>query len=272
VTPPARRHRRIHQGLPRRRTEEGQDGLAGRAPATLAWAVAARVAMSGDGRGIIENACGAGRILFALATPFLRRRRQRRGVHDEELRQAFPGDDLVPEPRWQYVHGITVEAPPAMVWPWVAQLGQGRGGFYSYQLLENLVGCQIQNADTTIPSLQAISVGDPIHIHPEMPALRVAIVEPGHALVLHARPGLAAGPASATSTRQDPPNLSWAFVIKEAAGRRSRLFSRYRADYGPGWTQALGYGPWIVEPISYVMDFKMLAGIGGRAVQAARQA
>lgn len=221
--------------------------------------------MSGDGRGVIENACGAGRILFALATPCLRRRRQRRGVHGEELRQAFPGDELVPEPRWQYVHGITVAAPPAMVWPWVAQLGQGRGGFYSYELLENLVGCRIQNADAVIPGLQTISVGDPVHIHPKMPALRVAIVEPGHALVLHAR----AGPASGESTGQDPPDLSWAFIIKEADGGQSRLFSRYRADYGPGWNQALGYGPWIVEPVSFVMDLKMLAGIRWRAEQAA---
>ena len=222
--------------------------------------------MSGDGKGVFENACGAGRILFALATPFRRRRRERQGVRDEELRQAFPGDELVPKPRWQYVHGITVRAPPAAVWPWLAQLGQGRGGYYSYQLLENLVGCRIQNADTVIPALQTISVGDPIQIHPEMPALRVAIVEPGHALVLHAR----AGPDSGESTSQDPPDLSWAFIIKkEAAGGQSRLFSRYRADYGPGWTQALGYGPWIVEPVSFVMDLKMLAGIRWRAEQAA---
>jgi hypothetical protein len=227
--------------------------------------------MSRDGKGVIENACGAGRILFALATPFLRRRRQRRGARDEEVQQACPGDELVPEPRWQYLHGITVNAPPATVWPWVAQLGQGRGGFYSYQRLENLVGCRIQNADAVVPSLQTISVGDPVHIHPEMPALRVAIVEPGHALVLHTRAELTSGQASAKGTGQEPPDLSWAFIIKEAEGRQSRLLSRYRGDYGPGWARALGYGPWIVEPISYPMDLKMLTGIRWRAEQAAGQ-
>ena len=225
--------------------------------------------MSGDGKGVIENACGAGRILFALATPFLRRRRERRGVRDDELQQAFPGDELVPEPRWQYLHGITVNAPPATVWPWVAQLGQGRGGFYSYQLLENLVGCRIQNADAVIPGLQTISEGDPVHIHPEWPALRVAIAEPGQALVLHTGAELTSGPASAKSTGQDPPNISWAFIIKGAEGRQSRLFSRYRADFGPGWARALGYGPWITEPVGYAMDLKMLAGIRWRAEQAA---
>lgn len=224
--------------------------------------------MSGDGKGVFENAWGAWRILFALATPFLRRRRQRRGARAEELQRPFPGDALVPEPRWQYLHGITVEAPPAMVWPWIAQLGQGRGGFYSYQILENMVGCRIENADAIVPGLQAIAEGDPLHIHPEMPALRVAIVEPGRALVLHSRAEASSGHASAKGSGQDPPNLSWAFVIRGAEGGPSRLFSRYRVNYGPGWARALGYGPWLMEPISYVMDLKMLAGIRGRAEHA----
>jgi hypothetical protein len=225
--------------------------------------------MSGDGKGVFENVGGAGRILFALATPFLRRRRLRWGARDEELQQAFPGDELVPEPRWQYLHGVTVRAPPAMVWPWIAQLGQGRGGFYSYQLLENLMGCRIQNASAVVPELQTISVGDPVHIHPKVPALRVAIVEPHHALVLQARAQLTSGPASAEGTDPDPPNLSWAFIIKRDEGGQSRLFSRHRVDYGPGWARALGYGPGIVEPVGYAMDLKMLAGIRWRAEQAA---
>jgi hypothetical protein len=228
--------------------------------------------MSGDGKGVLENAWGLVQIVFALATPFLRRRRQREGVLDGELRQAFPGDELVPEPRWQYIHGITVDAPPSRVWPWVAQLGQGRGGFYSYQLLENLLGCRIQNAEAVIPRLQTVSVGDLVKIHPEMPALRVASAEPEHALVLHNRAELKPGPPFAKVAGQDPPNLSWAFIVKEAEAGRSRLFSRYRADYGSGWTTALGYGPWILEPIGYVMDMKMLAGIRWRAEQGAGSA
>jgi hypothetical protein len=228
------------------------------------------MAMSGDGRGVLENAGGAARILFALATPFLRQRRLRWGARDDELPQAFPGDELVPEPRWEYLHGVTVEAPPASVWPWIAQVGQGRGGFYSYELLENLVGCQMQNADRVIPGLQTISVGDPVRVHPKMPALRVALVEPGHALVLHAgAPLTSGGPGPAKGTDPDPPNLSWAFIVREAEGRRSRLFSRYRADYGPGLAPALGYGPWILEPFSYVMDVKMLVGVRERAERAA---
>ena len=250
------------------KSARSEEWLAGRVRATLAYAAAAELAMSRDGTGVIENAWGAAHILLALGTPFLRRRRQRRGVRDGELQQVFPGDELVPRPRWQYLHGITVKAPPARVWPWVAQLGQGRGGFYSYQLLENLVGCRIRNADAVIPGLQTISVGDDVHIHPEMP-LRVAIVEPDHALVLHTRAELTSEQTSAKGAGQDPPDLSWAFIIKEAEGQQSRLFSRYRVDYGRGWARALGYGPWLMEPLSYPMDLEMLAGIRWRVEQAA---
>jgi hypothetical protein len=221
--------------------------------------------MSGDGKGILENACGAVRMAFALTTPFLRRRRQRWGASDEELRQSYPGDALVPEPRWQYLHGITIKAPHGAVWPWIAQLGQGRGGFYSYQILENLVGCRIENADAIVSSLQTISVGDGVHLHPSMPALRVAIVEPNHALVLHAQDDLRANQSCTNRAGERRIDLSWAFVIEDAGRERSRLFSRYRADYGPGWITALSYGPWLVEPISFVMDCKMLDGIRRRA-------
>ena len=112
-------------------------------------------------------------------------------------------------------------------------------------------------------------MGDPIYVHPRMPALRVAIVEPNHALVLQVGGELTSGQSSAKNTDQQPPDLSWAFVVKEAEGQQSRLFSRYRVDYGPGWVRALGYGPWITEPIGFVMDLKMLAGIRWRAERAA---
>jgi hypothetical protein len=218
--------------------------------------------MGWDGKGVLENVGGAARIAWALATPFLRGRRVRWGATDDELRRAFPGDALVPRPRWQFLHAITVGVPAAAVWPWIAQLGQGRGGFYSYQLLENMIGCGIENAATIHPEWQAVASGDPIKLHTNAPPLRLALVEPGHALVMHG------GPTSAT----DGPlpsgvtvNVSWALVVESLDASRSRLFSRERADHGPGLLDHLGYGPWLVEPISFVMDRRMLHGIKWRA-------
>jgi hypothetical protein len=64
----------------------------------------------------------------------------------------LPGDDLVPDPG--YEHTRDVRAPAEEVWPWLAQIGQGRGGFYSYEWLENLAGCDIHNADEIRPEWQ----------------------------------------------------------------------------------------------------------------------
>lgn len=65
-----------------------------------------------------------------------------------------------------------------MVWPSIAQIGQGRGGSYSFELLENTAGCRITNADMILTDHQGVADGDEIHLHPTAPPLRVALVEP----------------------------------------------------------------------------------------------
>jgi hypothetical protein len=221
----------------------------------------------GDGRGFIENLGGALRIAWALATPFLRGRRLRWGATAEDLARRFPGDDLVPTPRWQYLHAVSVEAEASAVWPWVAQLGQGRGGFYSYQRLENLAGCRIQNTERILDEHQHVAPGDGIKLHPTMPGLPVVLFDPPHVLGLHACDDLSSGqrfdPAGPRPARFL--SLSWVFVVEEDGPGRSRLFSRYRADYGGGRAIDLSYGPWLVEPVSFPMDTKMLCGIRLRA-------
>jgi hypothetical protein len=228
-----------------------------------------RLSGGGDGKGILENLGGAAQIAWALTTPFLRNRRIRWGATDEELRRIFPGDSVVPHPRWQFLHAITVDAPAEAVWPWIAQIGQGRGGFYSYQVLENLLGCAIENAGAVRAEWQRVVAGDAIKLHAKAPPLRVALVEPGHALVLCSDLVEAKGKGPLPS--QGHVNVSWAFVVESIHGSRSRLFSRDRADYGPGLVTRLSYGPAIVEPLSFVMDRKMLRGIQWRAERRWRQ-
>ena len=72
------------------------------------------------------------------------------GATAEEIERELPGDELVLNPRWGYTHAVTVQAEPAEVWPWLAQIGQGRGGFYTYELLENLVPSRKHLADERI--------------------------------------------------------------------------------------------------------------------------
>jgi hypothetical protein len=78
----------------------------------------------------------------------------------------MPGDELVPQPKITSTRAITIDAPPHEVWPWLAQIGQGRGGFYSYDALENLVRCDIHSANRIIPRLQRLHPGDLILLAP----------------------------------------------------------------------------------------------------------
>lgn len=189
---------------------------------------------------------------FVLATPFLRVWRTTWGTTRGERERSWSGDDLIPNPTWQATMAVTIKAPLGRVWPWLAQLGQGRGGFYSYQGLENLAGCRIDNATTILEEHQTIAPGDPVRLHPNAPPLVAALVEPGRALVLSGNP-------SDAPTEEGPPDLStsWALIL-EPEGEFTRLVSRTRYRHGTGLRNALMGGPALIEPISFVMTRKML--------------
>jgi len=83
------------------------------------------------------------------------------GATDEEVTEALPGDEISSgDPG--VTHAITIDAPPKDVWPWVLQIGQDRGGFYSYTFLENLIGCEMKNIAKIVPEWQNRAVGDTV--------------------------------------------------------------------------------------------------------------
>lgn len=179
------------------------------------------------------------------------------GATSEELAATLPGDRLVPHPDLTTTRAVTINARSADVWPWIAQLGQGRGGFYSYDALENLVGCDIHSTNQIMPAWQDVAVGAQVRLAPQV-AMTVAVAEPGHALVL--RGGIPMGSAAA------PFDSTWAFVLREEADGTTRLVSRERYGYLRWWAGL------VVTPtsvISFVMSRKMLRGITERAEHAA---
>ena len=91
---------------------------------------------------------------------FLRLRMMRLGSTGEEVNRPLPGDEFIIKPILRTTRAIAINAPPERIWPWLAQMGQGRGGFYSYEWLENLVRLDIHNSDRYIPELQDIKPGD----------------------------------------------------------------------------------------------------------------
>ncbi len=181
-----------------------------------------------------------------------RRRLLRWGATDEEIAGVQPGDELISDANVSATRAITICRSPDVVWPWIAQLGQGRGGFYSYDRLENLLGFDIHSADRVFREWQQIEVGDEVRLAPTV-GLKAVIVDPGRALVIQ---------GSLPIARRPPFESTWAFILCEQPDGTTRLLSRERYGYKRWWA------PFVVEPTqaaSFVMSRKMLLGIRDRA-------
>lgn len=191
------------------------------------------------------------------------------GATDEELQRTYPGDELVPNPKHTITHAITINARATDVWPWLAQMGQGRGGFYSYEWIENLLGLNIHNANRIAPELQDIQPGDSLPLGGGV-AIPIAIVEPGRALVLHGDTRQAPSDAQEALKAVGDVNLSWGWYLHEEPAGATRLIERWRIDYQDSPVMALTFHPFW-EPGAFIMQQKMLRGIKERAEAAVRQ-
>ncbi|MFZ5823996.1 MAG: hypothetical protein ACOY94_06675 [Bacillota bacterium] len=164
-----------------------------------------------------------------------------------------------------------MEAPPELVWPWLLQMGDGRGGLYSYDWLENLVGCNMHSVDRIVPEWQDLKVGDMVKI---MPAGGPSVerMEPGRLLLLSSfvDPKLQSydrsGPRPAAYIDQ-----TWLFALEPVGPGQTRLVTRFRVDYAPpsffNWLMWKGF----TAHGSVIMQRKMLLGIKERAERLARQ-
>ena len=199
--------------------------------------------------GTAAAVAGAGAAYACLFRP----RQLRWGATAAEVEAPLPGDALLQHADLVATRGITVRTSAEQVWPWIAQLGQERGGFYSYDALENLVGCNIHSADHVVPEWQSIGVGDEVKLAPQV-ALRVVQADPARALVLRGAVPMGDSPP--------PYDFTWAFVLREASAGKTRLLVRERYAYMRAWAK-LPVEP--VEAISFVMSQKMLRGIRDRA-------
>lgn len=106
------------------------------------------------------------------------------GATEAEAQGQFPGDDVVKNPTQLSTRAVTIDALPEEIWPWLVQMGQGRGGAYSYDWIENLMGLDIHSANRIIPELQTLEVGDTIPLEPGGTGLLVERMEPNKYLLL----------------------------------------------------------------------------------------
>lgn len=200
---------------------------------------------------IIEEGVGALAIAGTIVTsPLTRSWYSKWGATAAEVDMTLPGDEFVPNPELESTRAITIQAPVSAVWPWLVQMEQGRGGLYSYERLENLVGCDMHNADQIIPEYQHLEIGDKVRLVPEGRDLffLVSAIEPGRAIILGG----------------DDPATTWAFVLAPIDDKSTRLLVRWRQDYETTIGNIIGWRL-VTDPITFVMERKLLQGIKARA-------
>jgi hypothetical protein len=209
----------------------------------------------------VEAAAGAAQIALTLVgAPLLRRAYRHWGATPEEQTAPMPGDGLVGLSRMSSTRAVSINVPPDSVWPWLAQIGHGRGGLYSFDGLENLIGWGLHSADRILGEHQELVPGDLVRLGPDgYPCYRVVEVKPGQALVLQGvdpkshEPGHPSTGGTAST---------WQWMLRPLDGGTStRLITRQRLTY-PRAQSLLCH---VVEPIGFVMERRMLLGIKARA-------
>ncbi|MGD8682782.1 MAG: hypothetical protein PVG27_02455 [Chloroflexota bacterium] len=209
------------------------------------------------------------------------------GVVPADAARALPGDDLITAPDVSDTRSLRIDAPPEAVWPWLAQLGYGRGGWYSYDQID----MDGSSADVILPEFQSLAEGDVVPTYPDG-GFVARVVEPGKALVLYldselVQQQLEAASASETAASEEPLGLqaagalgsmsmadfraSWAFSLLPEADGSTRLVERMRFATGGGG------GPLQVATLPvmglgvFVMTRKHMLGLKERAERAARE-
>jgi len=175
-------------------------------------------------------------------------------AHPTERDRRLSGDELLPEAASSLTHAITIRCPPRDVWPWLVQMGAGRAGWYSYDVIDN---GRKPSASRIIPELQHARVGE---IFPAMPGVTAGFtvlkVDPERSLIL----GWVPKPGGR-------PMTTWAFVLEEQEPGSTRLIVRARggADYDPPF----GLPRWTTSTLvpwgHAIMQRKQLLGIARRA-------
>ena len=186
---------------------------------------------------------------------YLRPRMLHWGAAPNEVGRVLAGDELISQPTLATTWAIDIRAAPEKVWPWLAQMGQGRGGFYSYDWLENLAGMDIHNASRIMPELQELKPGDLVPFW-RGAGVNVVMVEPPGSLVLAGTFSRSAGETGVS----DATGGTWVFNLQDQEPNESRLLIRARvARFQPGWLC------WVMmralEPMHFIMERKMLLRI-----------
>jgi hypothetical protein len=183
--------------------------------------------------------------------PFVRPWHMRWGATDAEVAADMPGDAIVHRAQFNATRAITIAGAPERVWPWIAQLGYGRGGFYTYDLVDN---AGEPSADRIIDEYQRIKVGDLIPMFHESQGLAIAYVVDSFQvdewmLWVH-RPHA-----------DEQPDSTWSWRLRRLSGERTRLITRMKQDYRWQTPRLAMFNLFLMEFGDFAMERRMLKGI-----------
>ncbi|HLK00509.1 MAG TPA: hypothetical protein VKU39_11455 [Streptosporangiaceae bacterium] len=175
------------------------------------------------------------------------------GARQDEVSLKLPGDELLPDAGLITTRAVTIAAPPDRVWPWLVQMGSGRGGAYTYDWIENLLGLDMHSADEVVPELQLLQLGDELPMGGDRLPMRVAILDAERTFAIQHTGG----------------GWVWIFALIPEDGA-TRLISRNRIRATGLTPEARLAYRLVMEPGSLIMERKMLLGIKARAERLAR--
>jgi hypothetical protein len=196
---------------------------------------------------------GAGVVLQRLGRTY--------GSTWEERRRRLPGDELVQAPHVVTDHATTIDAPPEAVWPWLVQVGWGRGQWYTARWVDKLLFPHNgPSAEAIVPELQHLELGDRVLDGP--PELHCSFIveglEANRHLVLHSTEHLPPGWAE----RGAGIDFTWVFVLDDLGDGRTRFHFRCRARLWPRWARAVYVLAMV--PADFVMARQMMRGLTSR--------
>lgn len=195
-------------------------------------------------------AVAGGLIGFAAAAypAFGRDRCLHWGARPDEVAREMPGDDLLPDAPTVSTRAVSIDAPPSAIWPWLLQMGPGRGGLYTHPWIEKLLGPNMHSANGIVPGLRTLAADEELPLAGKL-RMRVEQLDAERALVMRSHGGA----------------WVWSLGLHPDNGGRTRLVSRHRIQNPSPGLLADAVSTYLLEPGSLLLEHGMLLGIKARA-------
>lgn len=156
--------------------------------------------------------------VILLSWPLSRRWLNHWGATPLECEGPWPGDTLTPSTAKTFTRALDIDASVETVWSWLVQFGLDRAGFYSYELLEHMIGIPIKNVEVVLPAFQSLKIGEEIKLHPDAPGIPIAYLQEKQYICF--------GQIGNTTTHTPDPRRSWSIYIEQKTSESCRLLVR----------------------------------------------